>query len=181
MADKKWMTSHVLDNVDTYFGASKKRKAKAQILNQITCMCVFASEMKRTREKVGGRRENRAKDRKQKTVEMWNISSWMVPFFVCVCVIECIPRTSWLSSKNNFDQLFTFEMPSYRLFVSNIELTHCFVLCRFFILLLCCLRLYFIPFFFQVNVWHEIFRLTTARTIHLCRWVAGPNTKIKLE
>lgn len=69
------MTSHVLDNVDTYFGASKKRKAKAQILNQITCMCVFASEMKRTREKVGGRRENRAKDRKQKTVEMWNISS----------------------------------------------------------------------------------------------------------
>lgn len=85
MADKKWMTSHVLDNVDTYFGASKKRKAKAQILNQITCMCVFASEMKRTREKVGGRRENRAKDRKQKTVEMWNISSWMVPSFVCVC------------------------------------------------------------------------------------------------
>lgn len=95
-------------------------------------MCVF--ELKWEFRKSGKKNEKELETKSNDDVK--NVS-WMAVFCVCVCVFvesaieRPYSRTWWLSSKNNFVELFTFEIYLYRRIVDFypiVELTYWYFL-----------------------------------------------------
>lgn len=100
------------------------------------------------------------------TMVIWNIFSSIL--------LNCIHAFHGAGSKNNFDQLFTFEIPSFRFICIDVEYT-----AFFFWLSFEALFYFTIRFFLTDGVWYEKSVHTAAGSMLLCRWVSSSNIKIK--